>query len=225
MFKWISRLLIQALPLNDKDIEIPKLLFLVRACPEGPPDALVSILVTFSFSCVSNSLHFSCVPIAFFKEAILIAFSSPLSAVILFLENALLNIGANEFEVKVKLETIDELLLALLCLHDGVAPSPILPVEETEVMNIALVDSDLVERAAVLALICLSAGDTVNKHVADAFRLCDLGASGEKEYVLTCVTSGFANDTARRAGRREVGDNMLYSGNFQVMLVINSLFL
>ena len=67
-----------------------------------------------------------------------------------FLRKALLKIGPNEFEVKAKLETIDELLLALLYLP-GTAPGPgigMLLRELTEVNDRALVDKDLAERAA-----------------------------------------------------------------------------
>jgi len=92
------------------------------------------------------------VPIAFFNEVTPISFSPATLSTVLFLKNALLNIGASELEVKARLETIDELLLALLCLADGGAPSPMLLVVEIEATDTALVDNDLEERAATLAL-------------------------------------------------------------------------
>ena len=55
--------------------------------------------------------------------------------------------------------------------------------------------------------------EVLNREEADAFRLCDLGANGEEANVLTCVTSGFAKETERRAAGREVGENMLYLGD------------
>lgn len=97
----------------------------------------------------------------FFKEATLIIPSPTVVDVLsmpVFLRKALLNIGANEFEVKAKLETIDELLLALLYLP-GTAPGPgigiLILLREllvTELNDKALVDKDLVERGAGISL-------------------------------------------------------------------------
>lgn len=99
-------------------------------------------------------------------------------------------------------------------------------------MEIEPVDKDLPFRVAPFSLYArpgagsdarsLSAEPVLNREVTDALRLCLLlvpvplpmkmpvARPEEGENVFTCVTSGCANETDRRAGRREVGEKMLY---------------
>lgn len=164
------------LPRKDKDIEMPKLLFLFRPCVAavGIADILRRSLVSFSLSSSTVSIvRHSVVPIALRNDAMFTSSPSPLSFM-LFFKKALLKIGANELEVKAKLETIEELLLALLYLptNDGYV---ILLFEPTEFIETALVENEREERGIIGMVPCLgspSDGETLNKDEADAFLLC-----------------------------------------------------
>lgn len=94
---------------------MPKLRFLTRAgrsCPVFLSFPLAAALSRFSLS--SSPSIFLGVDTA---SRSVVTFTSPvvsLSVVLLFFKKALLKIGAKEFEVNARLDTMDELLLALL---------------------------------------------------------------------------------------------------------------